>query len=65
MNPEYLIGKKFRRNVYGLSKWTQTIQEVKFILSFTTVKDKYFYEPKLMVKGNNHWYSIDEIVICF
>lgn len=65
MNPEYLIGKKFRRNVYGLSKWTQTIQEVNFILSFITVKDKYFYKPKLMVKGNNHWYSIDEIVICF
>ena len=65
MNPEYLIGKKFRRNVYGLSKWTQTIQEVNFILSFITVKDKYFYKPKLMVKGNTYWYSIDEIVICF
>ena len=65
MNPEYLIGKKFKRNVYGLSKWTQTIQEVNFILSYVVPHGGEYYQPKLMVKGNNHWYSIDEIVICF
>ena len=65
MNPEYLIGKKFKRNVYGLSKWTQTIQKVDFIISFNNIEGGYFCKPEMMVKGNNHWYSIDEVVICF
>lgn len=65
MKPEDLVGRKFKRNVYGLSKWTQTIEEVNFIYSFVTENTEWFYQPKLMIKGNKYWYSIDEILICF
>lgn len=55
-----LIGKKFRRNVYGLSVWEDTVQDVyvqwKWIDPDVSI-------PKIRIKGTLHDFSIDEIVI--
>jgi hypothetical protein len=57
-----LIGREFKRDVYGLSIWTDTIKEIvyKYKLIDRTKK-----KLELYVIGNNtpHWYSIDEIVL--
>lgn len=57
-----LIGKEFKRDVYGLSIWTDTIKEIrcKYKLIDRTKKKLDFY-----VIGNNspYWYAIDEIVL--
>lgn len=60
-----LIGRKFRRNKYGLSKWTQTIEQVDFIWSFKQVEGNPYYSPRLIVRGDKHWYNINEILIEF
>jgi len=56
-----LIGCKFKRNVYGVSKWTDVIKYVSIVreCSFKVPG----WKPVIMVRGNLHSYPIDEILI--
>lgn len=56
-----LIGKKFKRNVYGLTEWTDTVTNVFIVRSFIS---KGIWKPLIGIKGTRGiWsYDLDEIV---
>lgn len=56
-----LIGKKFKRNVYGLTEWTDTVTNVFIVRSFIS---KGIWKPLIGIKGTRGiWsYNLDEIV---
>lgn len=58
---ENLIGKQFKRNVYGLTDWIDTVENVYIIRSYIT---KNTWKPVIQIKGKiGIWsYDIDEIV---
>jgi len=61
-----LIGLKFKRNVYGLSSWTDIINDVDISWEIHFDIDnciKYQRLNKIYVKGTIHWFPIEEIVI--
>lgn len=60
-----LIGLHFKRNVYGLSTWTKTVDSVWFIWGMKFVDGGVIRIPKIQIKskeGPIHDYSLDEIV---
>lgn len=64
---EALIGKKFRRNKYGLSIWEDTIEDVNVLYQQTVIKNVWHYIPKITVMGvetkKNGFYLLDEIIL--
>ncbi len=63
---EELIGRKFRRNVYGLSSWTSVIKRVSITREMIVDKKTKtaYFAPVIYIhneKGNS--YQINEIVI--
>ena len=62
MKIEELIGKRFRRNKYGLSIWWDTISSVSVSHELVSLKDGTF-KPKIWVKGSLHSLPIEEVVI--
>lgn len=60
-----LIGKSFKRNVYGPSLWTDIITEVKVMWNIPGSLTEYkgYQIPRLSIKGTEHWFSLDEIII--
>jgi len=78
MNNE-LIGKKFRRNKYGLSTWTDTIRQITIRRNYTKKVNKfpmwsyierlydrssYGWTVDIQVRGEReNWYNLNEIVI--
>ena len=60
-----LIGKKFKRNKYGLSTWTDEITSLSVIRKYYYNKDmeNHYWTPQIIVHGTNTNYYIDEIVI--
>lgn len=61
-NIESLIGKKFKRNMYGLSLWTD---EITYVGYTTSILNREYSIIKLFVVGkmSSTHYSFDEIVI--
>jgi hypothetical protein len=55
---DFFVGKKFKRDKYGLSDWTDTIQEVWSWYSKDPPHSIHFF-----VKGKLHNYPIEEVVI--
>jgi len=55
-----LIGKQFKRNVYALSSWTDTVKSVHFVRELKAAGN--YFTPKFYVKGSIHNYPISEIV---
>ena len=59
-----LIGKSFKRNVYGLSLWDDVIKRVTYKIALDhkdlTTRRLQFY---VIRTKSPHWYSVDEIVI--
>lgn len=63
-----LIGRKFKRNVYGLSIWTDEITYVGHryqILSYDKETRETTRAIKMFVVGSrsDQWYDLDEIVL--
>ena len=68
-----LIGKKFKRNKYGLSIWTKTIGFVEVYYSRKEIDGLAVYFPEICIRAEEDrpvedivlWYnySLDEIVI--
>lgn len=70
-----LVGKKFKRNKYGLSDWTQTIHKVWIVweafpsdpnkTGWDSIRNSH-YKPKIKVNGGgsgDYTYDLEEIVI--
>ena len=55
-----LIGKQFKRNVYGLSTWTDTVQAVWFVRELQNEEKQ--FTPKFYIKGTIHNYPVSEVV---
>ena len=55
-----LIGKKFKRNKYGLSTWTDEVTQVWVIMSAKIAVEG--NKPIFMIRGSQHSYSADEVV---
>ncbi len=59
-----LIGLKFKRNVYGLSKWTKTVDDcfvvwnLKFVDNLTVLTPEFV----LIAKENGTPYNLNEVV---
>jgi len=61
MNKKNLIGKKFKRNVYGLSSWTDTIVSVTPYYSYVVGKPM---ELKHIIMGKtNIAFDLEELII--
>lgn len=63
---EKLIGKKFKRNVYGLSNWVSIIKEVNITKELIVNKQTktVYYAPKIWIKSEKGIsYELNEIVI--
>jgi len=60
---EDLIGKSFKRNKYGLSTWTDIIQDVWIIWNLHVIEGKRVIIPEFMIKGTLHNYTLSEIVL--
>lgn len=67
-----LIGRKFKRNKYGLSKWTEEIRDVRLSTVYEKIDGLWVSKPEIMVSKNtthpiigysNSWYSLNEIVL--
>ena len=67
-----LIGRKFKRNKYGLSDWTEEIRDVRLLTVYEKIDGLWVSKPEIMVSKNethpiigydNSWYSLDEIVL--
>lgn len=67
-----LIGRKFKRNKYGLSNWTETIKDVQLFCIYEKIDDIWVSKPEIIVskskpsdeiKFRNDWYFLDEIVL--
>lgn len=56
-----LIGKRFKRNVYGLTEWTDTVKDCWFVYIVNIEKGTTTQE--IIVKGSNYDYPINELVI--
>jgi len=66
-----LIGRKFKRNKYGLSNWTETIRNVRLFCIYEKVDGIWISKPEIMVSKSeptykigfrNDWYFLNEIV---
>lgn len=57
---EILIGLIFKRNKYGLSDIEQVVTATSITWRIDHIKKH--VKPIFMVKGDNHWYEIDEVV---
>lgn len=56
-----LIGKSFKRNVYGLSEWTDTVVDVYIAININ--HDAFSsWTPIFLVQGTMHVFNINEIV---
>lgn len=61
---EALLGKKFRRNKYGLSIWWDTIQSVQITQKVQRINSSLSVVAiEIWVKGNMHAHPLDEIVL--
>ena len=61
---EDLIGKSFKRDEYGLSTWTDTIQDVWVIWNLHIIDGEHITIPEFMIKGTTiHHYKLSEIVL--
>jgi len=67
-----LIGRKFKRNKYGLSNWTETIRNVRLFCIYEKVDGIWISKPEIMVSKSeptykigfrNDWYFLNEIVL--
>ena|SRR5690349_10092811 len=60
-----LIGLPFKRNVHGLSLWTDIIAEVRIIWKVPGSLMRYAGHqiPTIQVKGDKHWFELNEIVV--
>ena len=66
-----LIGRKFKRNKYGLSKWTEEIRDVRLSTVYEKIDGLWVSKPEIMVSKFEPtdeikyipWYSLDEIVL--
>lgn len=58
---EALIGKQFKRNVYGLSNWTDIVKQIFIVRSYTKEN---IWKPEIKIKGEKgiRSYDISEIV---
>src|SRR5688500_593067 len=61
---EALIGKQFKRALYGPSLWTDTVQAVyvRWQIVGSWADFKGFQVPEIMVKGSLHVYPLSELV---
>lgn len=61
-----LIGKKFKRNKYGLSIWTKVVNSVEYDSCIVKIEDDYYTKkvPRVTeeLEPPYHWYYLDEIV---
>lgn len=56
-----LVGKEFKRNVYGLSSWTDVVQSTH--ISWKIIdRGMKLQVPELKIVGTNHEFSLSEIV---
>jgi hypothetical protein len=64
---EELIGKSFKRNVYGPSIWTDTITKVWVVYSWTgktNEEGRWLLVPHIMVQGTSIFHhKLEEILI--
>lgn len=63
---ETLVGRKFKRNVYGLSSWTSTIASMDITREMVVDKKTRtaYFTPKIWIKSDKGIpYDLDEIVI--
>jgi hypothetical protein len=58
-----LIGKKFSRDKYGESIWTDEIVEVFYVLSGSFKTRKFKVEPHIRGKRTQQVYELNEIII--
>jgi len=66
-----LIGKKFKRNKYGLSDWEQTIHKVWIVWEMISLDpnkpfENIVHKPKIKINGGGsglQCYDLEEIVI--
>lgn len=62
-----LIGLRFKRNVYGLSKWTKTIKATHIVWHMQKVEGIFTMTPEIVVEPQEpsacKVYSLTEIVI--
>lgn len=54
-----LIGRKFKRNKYGLSTWTDTITDVWIRYNFDLKHSFEYATPQVMVRGKMFSYPIE------
>lgn len=64
-----MIGKKFKRDKYGLSDWTDEVKEVKVLwntISTATLiseeDDDLLSKPIIYIVGSIHTYPLDELI---
>ncbi len=62
-NPKELIGKKFKRNKYGPSLWTDEIEKVKRVPSFEESPSKKTYYIFIKGKLSHLFYDLEECII--
>lgn len=57
-----LIGKTFRYyGITGLSDWEHTVSDIGLVWEHDSEHDRHV--ARVMVKGNNQWYSYNEVDI--
>lgn len=57
---EKLIGKRFKRNKYGLSNIVQVVEATAITWRMGDIKKH--SKPIFMVKGGKHWYDVNELM---
>ncbi len=57
-----LIGRKFKRNLYGLSEWTDTVTEAWYHWRMLQIEGKLYCKPQLYIRGKLTVYSEEEII---
>lgn len=55
-----LVGKRFKRNKYGLSNWTDVVKKVWFVMACNV--DGKTFKPLFMVRGRLHNYEVKDCV---
>lgn len=61
---EELIGKRFKRNVYGPSLWTDTVKKIwiRWSVEGTLMNYKGDQKAEVMIEGSLHSFPLSEIV---
>lgn len=57
-----LIGQKFKRNKYGISTWTDIVQDISISYNYTINNKQSYFIPEINIKGSKHIYKLSEVV---